>query len=614
VDEEGKPIVGAKVTRDRDWHDLSANETTGAAGRFRFANVAKAELILTVQADGFVAQDRTVDLVSTNELRFELSRAAVLRGTLVEESGKPIPQATIVARGGDFDNDRFAWFTSTDEQGKFAWLSVPPLHKHYDVYADGFAATTNLALIANGVEQQITLRATARIPRHRISGSVMDAETRQPVDNLEVWVAFSLPYQPKGAFVSLSPELRTTGMDGKFAFLTSKTYGGRAENYAVEVRAEGYAASKRVLPGRLTNDLQLSFALQAGAGLTGIVQSPEGQPVGGAVVLICAEPGDGAYMVNQGQLDLKLSRGNHSETDTNGVFTIRAKIGTGTVFIAHKSGFAQMPITQLMTTRAHKLQPWGQVTGLLMIGRQPGTNETVCLGNVEPWAQSVTRAHLAVTTDVDGHFSFGGLPPGEWRISHELRHRGHPIAIKPLTQTFTIQVSPGRITQVTLGGAGRKVVGVVSMNKAGQGTDLEGCLLTLTSELPGLPVPRRDQFASSGEYDAAIARWPARKLEFQNSPAGIQALGHARKYLALVEADGSFAINDVLPGAYELEVEFHPGGIRELSSIRPDPLVMNWLDGLNREVVVSDANGNEAEPVDLGILEPNLNKVGQHQQ
>jgi hypothetical protein len=35
---------------------------------------------------------------------------------------------------------------------------------------------------------------------------------------------------------------------------------------------------------------------------------------------------------------------------------------------------------------------------------------------------------------------------------------------------------------------------------------------------------------------------------------------------------------------------------------------MNWLDGLNREVVVSEASGDEAAPVDLGILEPNLQK------
>ena len=85
-------------------------------------------------------------------------------------------------------------------------------------------------------------------------------------------------------------------------------------------------------------------------------------------------------------------------------------------------------------------------------------------------------------------------------------------------------------------------------------------------------------------------------------------LSHTREYLGFVESDMSFEIDDVVPGIYELKVEIESGLIRELGSIRPDAAVMNWLDGLNREVVVSEPSGNEAAPVDLGILELNLQK------
>jgi len=77
VDEAGRPIVGAKVTRDPARYD-SPSDMTGPDGSFRFLNAIEGEMTLTVLAEGFVAKDLKVrPAASMDAVRFELARGGV---------------------------------------------------------------------------------------------------------------------------------------------------------------------------------------------------------------------------------------------------------------------------------------------------------------------------------------------------------------------------------------------------------------------------------------------------------------------------------------------------------------------------------------------------------
>jgi len=512
----------------------------------------------------------------------------------VDESGKPIPNAGILAVGGDFDSGRFDWSSRTDEKGIFEWVSVPPSHKLYSVHADGFASLTRLELAADGEEHLIVLRKSTRSPRLRVSGTAVDTETRQPIEAFEVWVTKTRPY--RGAPLTTAPELRTTGKDGRFSFLASKSYNFQEESYTVEVRADGYLAATLPVPAYLTNGFHVNFALNPTPRLTGVVQTPDGQPASGAVVLLCAKPDDTVRLILPGQFGLADFRGNHAETDTNGAFAVGTATPNGTVLIAHNSGYVEIPIAQMGASHTLRLESWGGVAGLLMIGSQPGSNETIVLSKMPP----LLSARLSTMTEAGGHFAIGRLPPGEWRISHELKQRGRPIR-PPLTQTTPIQVMPGKITQVRLGGAGRKVVGRVRMDEQAQRLDWKFCLVSLTAELPDLPVPSRDQFASDEGYFTAKSEWTAHKSGVNSSLAERESWRNLRQNQSVLEPDGSFTVDDVVPGAYKLRIESKSAGVVELRNLLPSGSrdVMTW------DLVVPEQSGTDATPFDCGLLEPN---------
>jgi hypothetical protein len=133
--------------------------------------------------------------------------------------------------------------------------------------------------------------------------------------------------------------------------------------------------------------------------------------------------------------------------------------------------------------------------------------------------------------------------------------------------------------------------------------------VALTPDLPDLPIPRREQFTSDLEYINALQMWRGRKAEFQGSAAGQAALRSSREYVAIPGADGSFAINDVIPGTYELKIisdSVVPGGKRQLRAPRlEEVLLMNFLDAMTREVIVPGTSGTDAAPFDCGLLAPN---------
>ena len=603
ADENGNPIAGAKVTRNRAWHDPAASETTGADGRFRFGNAAAQDLILTVQAEGFVAKDMKFRVSgNTNEVRFELAVANVLRGQVVDESGKPMERAVVSPAGSDFNNDRFSWIISTDERGKFRWLSAPPSQRSYNISDSHSYSFTNVDIAPDGVEHLITLRKVAKRHRFRIAGTVTDMQTGKTLDGFEVWVARRLR---QGTITwGLGAELLTTGEEGRFAFLTPDPSG--VESYAVEIKANGYLPAKMTVPGPLTTNYQVDFTLSAVSALTGMVQMPDGQPAAGAVVMLQAKAGDVACMRLPGQLDLGVSIGGRTLTDDRGVFSLSVTGPTGTVFIAHNSGYSEATSGQVAATHAIRLKPWGQVSGLLMIGGQPGTNETILLDSFTYDTGSSLNLASTATTDVTGHFHFDGIAPGMRKISHQLRAGGRRTRTSPLTQTARILVSSGGVTQVVLGGSGRKVAGKLHENEPGHHIKWQSCDVTLTATMPGPPLPSREEFGSDGEFANALRSWLALKSKLQDSEAGRQALRNSHGYFAAPQPDGTFVVNDVLPGVYVLKVTDDPrDGV--LRSFRPDEEVLIYLlESMTREVIVPEATGTNAAPLDLGILVPTL--------
>jgi len=140
ANQDGKPIVGAKVTENKDWENPRAICRTDRDGRFKFANLPGGDSIIAVEAESYLPSDATIHPERENkDLQFTLAPAARLVGRVVDEAGAPV-HALVIAVSGDYQSDRFHWSVVTDGEGKFEWLSAPYAETFYQVQSE--AATS----------------------------------------------------------------------------------------------------------------------------------------------------------------------------------------------------------------------------------------------------------------------------------------------------------------------------------------------------------------------------------------------------------------------------------------------------------------------------------------
>jgi hypothetical protein len=226
-----------------------------------------------------------------------------------------------------------------------------------------------------------------------------------------------------------------------------------------------------------------------------------------------------------------------------------------TLVARHDTGYAEIPHDQFKKLSGGDvyLQPWGKVEGTLRVGAKPQVNQKIVLfrtGSRDDWQAMRIRHTRDVTTDPEGHFVFDRVAPGEswiaWepKVKNKLRQSHYTLA----------EVEPGKSITLDLGGRGQSVVGraaTVAVNTPGQ-------QITWASV--------KNQSASASYHNRiANTAWetrpddwermtPAQRIEWQKAwektPRGKELTRHRWGVDIDINPDGSFRIDDVLPGTY----------------------------------------------------------------
>lgn len=573
VDEQGQPVPDVVVALDagvdklilegppeREGLTFAHEETTDGQGRWMCNHAPEniANVSYRLSHPGYIAgYFRSAKLGSTTNWAVHLSE-----DDFRNQCALMFLKAAVVVTGVDLD-----------EQGNpIAVAKATQNHSSTDKRANQLTSSDGT-----------TLQRTATTIPARISGTVVDVQTKAPIDDFEVWGAVSY----RQAFASglshsvmLSAELRTTGTNGRFAFLLPDR-GGAIESCEIEIRAESYLPARErvsLLPPNLPSNLVM--ALERVSDFNSNVKLPDGTPAAGAVVIMCSEGENHlAYMHLPGEFDLALSRGNHTETDPRGEFRLPRPASSAMLFVAHKFGYAKVKVSRTAAVPEVMLLPWSQVRGTFRIGNRPAANRTVSLENlVSTSSRPFLQIHLAGTTDNEGSFVIQGVPPGEWKL---------------WPHGAFIQVGPGATAHVSLGGAGYTVIGRLAGAENSDAREFQDLGLVLSSQLPGLPQPTRRQFAFEAEYIAAKSEWVKRKSEFLASEPGCNALREYREYTATIAPDGSFKVEEALPGNYELR--FRPDPLRQ------DMALIEALNDVTTQVVLPEPVPSDAR-IDVGVL------------
>jgi hypothetical protein len=522
-------------------------------------------------------------------------------------TGKPIAGADVRFPADDANRQRFGWSGKTDEDGRLEWLSAPSTEETYVVSASSYQSQENIKLTPNGAEHVVRLHKSAESPSDNqplvhhplhpevhVVGTVVDAESRRPISKFQV-LTYDESMSGSQPGSTRQESAGSSGADGKFSF----TINGDVRFNVLEIQSDGYWPVRLTNQEPFTAEIRPEVALKPATGVAGFVQLPSGAPAVGAAAILRTSSGS-AYMRNPGNIEGKDALDNQTTTDSDGHFAFQPRLDVRALIVAHKAGFAEISSDQFSATNIVMLQPWGRVSGTLKIGRRSGANETMLLHNwffrgTLPSEMPPFSVMYSVKTDADGHFEMECVPPGDWSISHQLNFKDGKPGIVPVGQDTPIHVLPGQTTQVTIGGVGRRIIGKVDAKDPSLHIDWRRDVQHLISIIPELQEPATPGAISHDELK--------RQNEFWLSPAGRQAQLDRRLYVPVFESDGSFRVDDVLPGDYDLSITIADPNT-------PDNSFQNLahpkiIGTVTKRITVTAAADVES-PLDVGVLELNL--------
>lgn len=455
----------------------------------------------------------------------------------------------------------------------------------------------------------------------KVTGTVLDAETRKPIPAFTVTEGRQADF---GEQINWITSRKTEESNGAFTvYLANPRFlPGRPSLPAVLVEAEGYLPQDS---GPI--DLQgtnLTFSLSKGSGPAGVVLNPDGSPAAGVKVYL-TDMKNGVY-VGDSALSVReeIYRGTrHTMTDAQGHFSFAPQIDPFSVIILTDAGFADVRISELEAHPEVRLQSLGHIEGRLMIGTRAGSNETIRLGlasipyEFNPRNFSPLNLFLTTTTDNEGKFSFARVPPLAVQVSHEPKVRDSRTGIIAESQTTKFILHPGETRHLELGGKGRPVIGrFVVSNYEGQ-IDYRADVQNIDS-IVAAPAGMPDQSAlakafsakyaaltdedaknaARAQYQKQTASYTEQVRAFYQTEEGMKYFFAQRRFALNFSQDGSFRIEDVPGGKYNLRIELREG------KGSPDRFSAPLIATFSKEIDVPEApSGGLGEAMDLGTIQ-----------
>ncbi len=306
--------------------------------------------------------------------------------------------------------------------------------------------------------QNRPLRGAEAAPDHSsqyaVSGQVRDGETKQPIQKVRI-----TPGNVEGTLGRTSWNKRNSaeGTNGSYLVYLDKRY----SQPVLKVEAEGYLPGKfTLLPESRTN---FDLTLQKGAGPSGTVLLPDGQPAQGASLMLLCLGEAQVGLRGDGTLQAWQHRELIQYTDPDGSFVLSPELDMVSVVAATKEGFKMISVQELATNSKVVLESWGHIQGVLHRAENLSTNEDLDLALVDG-PQLNLQYHTM--TDAEGRFEFEHVPPGRLQINGRNMISERGWTWDPLEK---ITLKPGQDLQVEIHAPARAASKTVVQSPRGGG-------------------------------------------------------------------------------------------------------------------------------------------------
>jgi beta-lactamase regulating signal transducer with metallopeptidase domain len=266
--------------------------------------------------------------------------------------------------------------------------------------------------------QKLPLRGAEGAADHshdwKISGHVIDADSRQPIASFRVTPGSANNFDG----TAWDDAHGADGANGEYVIYISQ----RETMLSLKIEADGYLPVSAPLPS--SDAPNPDFALTKGTGPAGTVHLPDGSPAASATVAMV--PGNNMIGGNNmpalkanGELTAYWDESRMHRTGADGQFAFKPELDIKSIAAASSNGFALVSVDALATNPVITLQPYGRITGTLKRTSGPGTNEDLDVTFAgSPLGRGPVNMDNHTTTDAHGAFEFDNVPPGHLEISY----------------------------------------------------------------------------------------------------------------------------------------------------------------------------------------------------
>jgi peroxiredoxin len=548
LNDKGSPVTNVDISYrgpDRPRQRLR----TDAAGRFSFLVNEPGKATLGFVPEGFAPEYRTVGLrAGMKPLEVRLIRGFPTKLRVRDQDGLPVEGASVYLSSWN-TTKLISWQTKTDAQGRFTWTNAPVGGVTFSISKSDFTSRTVAIGVPAQGEVQVTLKKS-----FRVYGTALNATSREPLPVFDV--------TPGRRWFSDEPIRWDFGQQdryksGQFSLNLGEFAGGEA---FLLLEAQGFLPMLSK-PYKAAETYSNVFELRPAAAIKGTVQLAGGG-AGKKASLLLAGPGDEPTLEYPAEFRRGHGNGSVGKANVSGLFSLEPRLNASTLFAATSQGFARARLSDVETSEKIVLRPWGKVTGTLHLAGKPAPNQFVALHSPEhpvPGGDEPPLSFLyRVRSDTKGIFAFEKVPPGEWRLS--LYYRLHDVTRGPLpvSDGLPVTVKAGETSVVNFTPSGRTITGRVEIvNGNASEVDWLRDVHRLKLRLPGVgePTPPDLSKAKTEVEKAKLAhKYSEASRAYWASEKGRVAQRDEHAYMLLFETNGSFRIENVPPGSYDLMI------------------------------------------------------------
>jgi beta-lactamase regulating signal transducer with metallopeptidase domain len=587
VDEAGNAIPNAQVIVAPFGEPRLHRDVGVTQGRFEIAVLDSEERVVALQAPGFAPRflRRTGDRNRTLQ-KVVLDPGRIIEGTVIDEGGVPLAAVLLGLQsdaGERLDDPLVKLEVTTDVDGRFRWTNAPVGGMRLVAGKDGFEPAMTEILRHPSTSAEFRLRRAFELQLR-----LTDEATGAPVEPSEVltrWVPWGFIVKEVGGWQRSSQNVRIETAPGLVKVGLSRRMTAVPGDLQLQVVAPDFRPE-------ITEVIKVSGAQERAVRFRraerwlGRVTDPQGNAVSGAQVTLL---GQGMISLDpRGRLVAMAGLGpGVIDTGVDGEFELPTALPSARVVAAHAYfGYAEIEYGELERTKVVQLKPWGGIEGALKSGSDVVEGADVFLKRAHQGTDGMDLLSYRAITGPRGQFRFDKVPPGSVLLCRSWSLGGDQ-EMRSISPKMAVEVFPGQISQVTLGGGGRTIVGQVIANPGGRTLPEHfghHGMFRRRAPRPGLTATREEHEAWAKSSEASSA------TEFTAVYTAVWQ-GH----------EGRFIVEDVPPGTYELQFGFVEWQRPDLRGL-PRP-----LGNVSKEVVVPNELGDKTnDPLDVGILRVTL--------